>query len=178
MQYGTLLFQSALEVSDLLAEPVRAYLIAHPELQDVRVSAIDPDLADTAAFCKHYQIGLEASANCVIVEAKRAERVWYAACIVLATTRADVNGVVRKQLDARKISFAPMDIATSRTGMEYGGITPIGLPTDWPIFIDEQVARQERLIVGSGIRGSKILTTPDVLTSLNGAAVLAIAKTS
>ena len=62
-----------------------------------------PDLADTAAFCEHYDVGLDVSANCVVVEAKRADRVWHAACMVLATTRADVNGIVRKHVDARKI---------------------------------------------------------------------------
>jgi len=176
MKYGTLTFQNASETPELLAKPVREYLAAHRELQDVWVSEIDPSLADTAAFCEKYEIGLDVSANCVVVEAKRGERVWYAACIILATTRADVNGVIRKELDARKISFAPMDTATSLTSMEYGGITPIGLPADWPIYVDSQVVEQEKLIIGSGIRGSKILTTPNVLKSLRNAQVMNITK--
>ena len=176
MTYGTLTFQNALAAPGLLANPICEYLNNHPELQDVWVSKIDPSLADTAAFCEKYEIGLDVSANCVIVEAKRGDRVWYAACIILATTRADVNGVIRKALDARKVSFAPMDTATSLTGMEYGGITPIGLPADWPIYIDSQVIEQEKLIIGSGIRGSKILTTPDVLESLDNVQVMTIVK--
>lgn len=176
MKFGTLTFQAASEAPDLLAEPVREYLRVHPDLQDVWVSEIDPSLADTAAFCEKYEIGLDLSANCVIVEAKRGERVWYAACIILATTRADVNGVIRKALDARKVSFAPMDTATSLTSMEYGGITPVGLPADWPIYIDSQVVEQEKLIIGSGIRGSKILTTPGVLRSLPNTQVFSIVK--
>ncbi|MDT5281632.1 MAG: hypothetical protein QOJ20_2827 [Mycobacterium sp.] len=123
MELGKLTFVPASETPELVAEPVR------PHLQDgLWVSEIDPGLADTAAFCEHYGIGLDISANCVVVEARRAERTWKAACLVLATTRADVNGVVRKHLGARKISFAPMDTAVSLTGMEYGGITPVGLP--------------------------------------------------
>ncbi|MBY8854348.1 hypothetical protein K7G98_41355, partial [Saccharothrix sp. MB29] len=84
----------------------------------------DASLADTAEFCAHYGVPLSASANCVVVAGKRGDAVRYAACVVLATTRADVNGVVRKRLDARKASFAPMDEAVSLSGMEYGGITP------------------------------------------------------
>jgi len=175
MKYGTLTFERASDVPELLAEPVQKYLRTH-KTQDVWVSRIDPSLADTAAFCEKYEIGLEVSANCVVVEAKRGERVWYAACVILATTRADVNGVIRKALDARKVSFAPMEIAVSLTAMEYGGITPIGLPSEWPIFIDSQVMAQQKLIVGSGIRGSKVITTPEVLKSLENARVADIVK--
>jgi len=93
VQLGKLTFVPASEAPELVAEPVR------PHLQSgLWVSEIDPELADTAAFCEHYDIGLEMSANCVVVEARRAERTWHAACLVLATTRADVNGVVRKHL--------------------------------------------------------------------------------
>jgi prolyl-tRNA editing enzyme YbaK/EbsC (Cys-tRNA(Pro) deacylase) len=155
---------------ELVGEPVR--LAARDGLW---VTEIDPDLADTAAFCAHYEIGLDISANCVMVEARRAERVWYAACVVLATTRADINGIVRKHLGARKISFAPMDIAVSLTGMEHGGITPIGLPAEWPILIDSDVD-QQRVIIGSGVRGSKLLAATDVLASLSGADVMALTK--
>jgi len=140
------------------------------------VSEIDPGLADTTAFCEHYEIGLDVSANCVVVEARRADRVWFAACVVLAITRADVNGIVRKHLGARKISFAPMDAAVSLTGMEYGGITPVGLPDDWPILVDRNVIDQDRVIIGSGIRGSKLLAATEVLASLPNAEVLAITK--
>jgi prolyl-tRNA editing enzyme YbaK/EbsC (Cys-tRNA(Pro) deacylase) len=168
---GKLTFAPATEAPELVAEPVRPHLQA-----GLWVSAIDPELADTAAFCEHYDIGLDVSANCVVVEAKRAERVWHAACIVLATTRADVNGIVRKHLGARKISFASMDTAVSLTGMEYGGITPIGLPADWAILVDQNVIGQARVVIGSGIRGSKLLAATDVLASLPGAEVLAITK--
>ena len=171
MDVGKLAFCPAIDAPELVAQPVR------PHLQDgLWVSAIDPELADTAAFCEHYDIGLDISANCVVVEARRAERIWFAACVVLATTRADVNGIVRKHLGAHKISFAPMDSAVSQTGMEYGGITPIGLPADWPILIDLNVIDQQYVIIGSGIRGSKLQAATQVLTSLPNAEVLAITK--
>ncbi|WP_200828261.1 YbaK/EbsC family protein [Mycobacterium sp. 3519A] len=166
---GKLEFVAAGEAPDLVADAVR------PHLRDgLWVSAIDPDLADTAAFCDHYDIGLDVSANCVVVEARRADRVWYAACVVLATTRADVNGVVRKHLGARKISFASMDDAVALTGMEYGGITPVGSPADWPILVDANVVDQQRVVIGSGIRGSKLLADTSVLATLPNAEVLDI----
>jgi prolyl-tRNA editing enzyme YbaK/EbsC (Cys-tRNA(Pro) deacylase) len=171
VELGKLTFVPASEAADLVAEPVR------PHLQDgLWVSAIDPELADTAAFCEHYDIGMDISANCVVVEAKRAERVWHAGCLVLATTRADINGIVRKHLGARKVSFASMDTAVSLTGMEFGGITPIGLPADWPVLIDQTVIDQERVVIGSGIRGSKLLASTSVLASLPGAEVLEITR--
>ena len=176
MHYGTLDFEAASATPELLAEPVQNFLTVHPEIKDVWVSKIDPTLADTAAFCEKYEIGLDVSANCIVVEAKRGERIWYAACIILATTKADINGAVRRLLDARKISFAPMDKATALTAMEYGGITPIGLPADWSIIIDEQVLKQDKLIIGSGIRGSKILTASAVLSSLPNVQVQPIIK--
>ncbi len=171
MNLGKLTFEPSADAAELVAEPVRAHL-----RDGLWVSAIDPELADTAAFCEHYDIDLDVSANCVVVEAKRADRVWHAACMVLATTRADVNGVVRKHLGARKISFASMDTAVSLTGMEYGGITPVGLPADWPILVDQHVIDQERVVIGSGIRGSKLLASTAVLASLPGAEVLALTK--
>lgn len=174
MDVGNLRFVPVLEAIELVGGPVREYVHSPNAGDGLWVSAIDPNLADTAAFCEHYDIGLDMSANCVVVEAKRAERVWYAACLVLATTRADVNGIVRKHLGARKISFASMDTAVSLTGMEYGGITPIGLPADWPLLVDQNVIDQERVVIGSGIRGSKLLASPAVLASLPGADVLEI----
>jgi prolyl-tRNA editing enzyme YbaK/EbsC (Cys-tRNA(Pro) deacylase) len=169
---GRLTFVPVAQAVDLVGEPVRQQL----PVDGLWVSAIDADLADTAAFCEHYDIALDIAANCVVVEARRAERVWFAACVVLATTRADVNGIVRKHLGARKISFAPMASAVSLTGMEYGGITPLGLPAVWPILVDLNVIDQERVIIGSGIRGSKLLAATEVLASLSNAEVLAITK--
>src|SRR5207302_4720164 len=121
-----------------------------------QVAPIDPELADTAAFCERYGVPLEASANCVIVAGRRGAAVRFAACAVLATTRADVNGVVRRHLDARKASFAPMDDAVAQTGMEYGGITPIGLPADWPVLVDRAVVDSGLVVIGSGLRRSKL----------------------
>ncbi len=175
MNLGKLSFVPAKDNKFLVAKPVGDYLEQHnPDA--VWVSEIDAGLADTAAFCEHYQIGMDISANCVVLKAKREGRTWYAACLVLATDRADVNGIVRKELEASKISFAPMDEATSLSRMEYGGITPIGLPEDWPILIDSNVLKHDKVVIGSGIRGSKIYTATSVLAALPNAKVIDITK--
>lgn len=181
MRFGTLDFTPALDSPTLLAAPTAAVL-EHTRAADaaeaagVLVAAIDPSLADTAAFCEHYEISMADGANCVIVQARRGERTWYAACLVRGADRLDVNGAVRRHLDARKLSFASMQDAVELSGMEYGGITPVGVPADWPVLVDESVAAHERLIVGSGIRGSKLLVTGAFLAGLPNAEVLPIAQ--
>ena len=175
MRFGTLDFEPAGDAVELLA-PATAAALAGAANGDVLVAAIDPNLADTQAFCDHYEISVEAGANCVVVEAKRGERTWYAACLVLGSDKVDVNGVVRKHLGAKKASFAATETATALTGMEYGGINPIGLPADWPVLVDEAVAAGDRLIIGSGIRGSKLLVSGTFLAALPNAEVLPIAR--
>ena len=169
---GTLRTVPALSRPDLLGEPVAAALRSWAHAEQVQVAEIDPELADTAAFCAAYQVGLDASANCVVVAGKREGQVRYAACLVLATTRADVNGVVRRLLDVRKASFAAMDVAVAETGMAYGGITPIGLPASWPVFVDAAVAGTAEVVIGSGIRGSKLVLPGKALAGLPGAQVV------
>lgn len=168
---GSLATVPALERPDLLAEPVRAALAV---LDDPRVlvAEIEPDLADTAAFCAAYGVAPEQSANCVVVAGRRGETTTLAACVVLATTRADVNGLVRRRLDARKASFAPMDTAVRATGMEFGGITPVGLPEGWPVLVDAAVAAQPWVVVGSGLRRSKLVLPGALVAALPGAEVL------
>ena len=168
-----LAFAPALSRPDLLAELVAAALRGLPGLQgDVEVAEIDPALADTAAFCERYGVAPEESANCVVIAAKRGGETRYAACMVAATTRADVNGLVRRHLDARKASFAPVEAVTAATGMEYGGITPVGLPESWPVLVDEAVAKTGSVVIGSGIRGSKLRLPGRLLAALPAAQVL------
>lgn len=176
MHIGRLTAVPALDRPDLLAAPVAAALAALDgkiAVSDVGVAEIDPAMADTAAFCDQYGVAPGESANCVVVAGRRDGQTRLAACMVLATTRADVNGLVRRELDVRKASFAPMDQAVELTGMEYGGITPIGLPADWPVYVDAAVAATERVVIGSGLRRSKLTLPGTALASLPGAAVLA-----
>src|SRR6476661_3679917 len=167
---GSLTWLPATERPDLLGAPVAAALSLLPG--PVWVAEIDAELADTAAFCAAYDVPLEASANCVVVAARRAGQTTLAACLVLATTRADVNGLVRRHLGARKASFAPQDVAVAETGMAYGGITPVGLPPAWPILVDAAVAAADLVVIGSGTRGSKLAVSGAMLAALPTAEVL------
>ena len=165
----------ALDRPELLADPVAAALRAATDgasAERVLVAPIDPQLADTAAFCLAYEVPLDAAANCVVVAGRRGSQTTMAACVVLATTRADVNGVVRRHLDARKASFAAMDVAVAETEMEYGGITPIGLPSGWPVLVDAAAAAAPLVVVGSGLRRSKLVLPGALLATLPGASVI------
>ncbi|MGI8664651.1 MAG: YbaK/EbsC family protein [Jatrophihabitans sp.] len=158
---------------ELTADPVAAQLAAWSVLDRVQVAPIDAELADTAAFCQRYGVPMAEATKRVLVAGTQAGELRYAACVVLATDRADVNGALRRVLDVRKASFAAMVAAVALTGMEYGGITPIGLPAGWPIFIAGQVADAGPVVIGSGLRRSKLRIDGRLLAELPGAQVLA-----
>ena len=124
----------------------------------------DPELADTAAFCAAYGYPAEDSANTIIVIGK-SDPPKYAACVVLATTRLDVNNVVRHRFGVRKASFASGAQTQEMTGMMIGGVTPFGLPADLPIWVDSRVINRQRLLFGGGSRSCKVVGPPTLLTS-------------
>ncbi|MDP2775886.1 MAG: YbaK/EbsC family protein [Nocardioides sp.] len=166
---GSLAALPALAHPDLVAEPVAAALATWAHAASVAVTPIDPDLADTAAFGEAYGVPPEASANCVVVAGRRDGEERVAACVVRADTRADVNGVVRRLLGVRKCSFLPIERAVAESGMEYGGITPLGLPPTWRVLVDTRVARIDLAVIGSGLRQSKLLLPGGLLGELPGA---------
>ncbi|MEV3859978.1 YbaK/EbsC family protein [Streptomyces sp. NPDC050095] len=164
------------EALELLTRPV-ADAVRHwggtVPAQDLVHVDTDPEWADTSTFLEHYGPELlNQSANCVVVAGKRGGETTLAACVVLSATRVDVNGVARRQLGARKASFASMDTATGESGMEYGGITPIGLPADWPVLVDAAVADLPYVLIGSGTRRGKLIVPGKALAELPGAVVL------
>ncbi|HET9061527.1 MAG TPA: YbaK/EbsC family protein [Acidimicrobiales bacterium] len=152
--------------SHLVAKPTWATLETLGLLDEVGVVEIDPEVSDTAATQATF--GLEANmlANCVVVGGKREGQERIAACMVLSGTRADVNNTVKRLLDVRKASFLPMERAVELTGMEYGGITPIGLPSEWPVLVDSRVPAAGVVVIGSGVRQSKLLCPGELLTRL------------
>ena len=168
---GAMSGTSASERPDLLATPTLEALANLGLLDAVGVVEIDPAVSDTAATQQTFGLETDMLANCVVVGGKREGDERLAACVVLASTRADVNGVVRRYLDVRKASFLPMERAVTLTGMEYGGITPIGLPADWPQLVDHRVTVQRMVVIGSGVRRSKILIPGDLLGRLPAAVV-------
>jgi prolyl-tRNA editing enzyme YbaK/EbsC (Cys-tRNA(Pro) deacylase) len=151
----------------------RAWLVSHldPLGVDYELFACDPALADTAAFCAAYGFAPEDSANTIVVIGK-SDPPRYAACVVLAPNRLDVNRVVRDRLGTRKASFAPGDATRELTGMEIGGVTVFGLPAGMPIWIDARVMARDRIILGGGSRSWKVISTPAILGALPGAEVV------
>lgn len=138
---------------------------------ELEIVECDPALADTAEFCAAYGYSEEDSANTLVVVGKSDPKV-YAACVVLASTRLDVNGAVRKRFGTRKASFAPSDEAVAMTQMQPGGVTPFGLPPDLPIWIDAAVMTRDRIILGGGGRDRKVLGPPTLLTALPNSEVV------
>ena len=169
---GSLTTVPALDRPELLAPPVHEALRGLAVADRIGVVEIDPDLADTAACSEAYGLPMEAGANCVVVSGKRAGEERLAACVVRADTRADVNNVVKRTLDVRKASFHPMDRAVAESGMEYGGITPVGLPAEWRLLVDAAVLDIDVAIIGSGLRRSKLLLPGAVLAELPRAEVV------
>lgn len=157
---------------DLVAAPVAAALASWPAADRAAVVEIDPDLADTAAMTAEYDLPLAASGNCVVVTGRRSGEERTAACVVRADTRADVNTLVRRLLDVRKATFLSMDRAVEESGMEYGGITPVGLPDGWRLLVDERLLGEPVVILGSGVRRSKLLLPGSTLADLPGAEVV------
>ncbi|WP_211318631.1 YbaK/EbsC family protein [Nocardioides silvaticus] len=162
----------ALDHPELVAPPVAAALATWPAAAGVAVVEIDPDLADTAAMSAAYDLPMEVGVNCVLVAGKREGEERVAACLVRADTRADVNHTVKRLIDVRKPSFLPMERAVTESAMEYGGITPIGLPAPWRLLVDPRVLDVDVAVIGSGVRRSKLLLPGALLGELPGAEVV------
>ncbi|MDP6343032.1 MAG: YbaK/EbsC family protein [Alphaproteobacteria bacterium] len=156
-----------------MSEPATARIRALLEASGLRFEIVpcDPELADTAVFCEHYGYSLENSANTIVVRSKTGEE-KYAACVVLATTRLDVNKVVRKRLGARKVSFASAEETRQVTGMDLGGVTALGLPPDLPLWIDQRVMSYDPIILGGGDRASKIIVDPAIFRQLDNVEIV------
>jgi prolyl-tRNA editing enzyme YbaK/EbsC (Cys-tRNA(Pro) deacylase) len=157
---------------ELVSPTVRNALVSLALDSVVGVVEIDPALSDTAATQEAYGLTTDTLANCVIVTGRREGEERTAACLVPATTRADINGFVKRHLDVRKASFLSRELAVETTGMEFGAITPIGLPVGWPILVDDRIIHTPLVIVGSGIRRSKLIVPGELFASLPGVEVI------
>lgn len=130
------------------------------------VMDIDPALADTADFCEAYDVPLDRSANAILVASRKPEG-HHAVCLVLATTRLDVNGTVRRKLGVRKVSFAPAEVTMELTGQEIGGVTAFGVPDGIPVWVDARVVEPDWVIIGAGSRAAKIKLDPAQFSNLD-----------
>jgi prolyl-tRNA editing enzyme YbaK/EbsC (Cys-tRNA(Pro) deacylase) len=136
-----------------------------------KVLECTPELADTAAFCEHYHVALEQAANTILVGSRKVEPVRYAVCVVLGTTRLDVNKKVCELLDVRRASFTDAETTVQLTGMLIGGVVAIGIP-DLPIYVDRAVMQQKEVVMGGGNRSSKLLLNPQELLKLPNVQVI------
>ena len=158
----------AMPPEDAVAAAVQRLGVAHEMIP------IDPAFADTAAFCERYGYALDRSANTIIV-ASRKTPVRYAACVVLASTRLDVNGAVRRAMGVPKASFATTAQMTALTGMQVGGVTPLALPSEVPLFVDAAVMERDWVVVGGGGRATKIKTDTAVFPRLGAVVISGLA---
>jgi prolyl-tRNA editing enzyme YbaK/EbsC (Cys-tRNA(Pro) deacylase) len=174
MIIGKLDFLPILQHRELLSRPTAAYLFGLPGdvTADVCVAKIHPDYADGNELCKQYGTDPQRCGNCIVVEAKRGERLWLVACLVPLNHKMDLNGFVRRQLHARRVSLAPKEATIKLSGMEYGSINPTGLPAGWSILIDARLANADLVITGSGLVASKLLLPGKLLAHLPNATVV------
>jgi len=154
-----------------VAEAIKSWTGSTP-IEEILVAEIDPAFTGSAEFCDHYGIPHSEGSNCVIIEAVRGDQRTLAACVAPISCRMDINGVVRKTLNGRRASFAPKDEVLQLTQMEYGGITPVGLPAGWRILLDERVVNAPRMVVGAGIIKAKLSLPGKALIELPGAQVV------
>ena len=171
-QLGTLVSLRVADHPGLLAPPVVDALASWAHTDEIAVVEIDPVVADTAAMSAAYDLPMTTGANCVVVAGRRDGEERVAACLVRADTRADVNNLVKRTLDVRKASFLAVDRAVGESGMEYGGITPIGLPAGWRVLVDRRVLDIDVAVIGSGVRRSKLLVPGRLLAELPRAEVV------
>jgi prolyl-tRNA editing enzyme YbaK/EbsC (Cys-tRNA(Pro) deacylase) len=169
---GTLIAAPVPKASELVAPVVLAAIVAAGLEDAIGVVEIDPELSDTAATEAAYELAADTLANCVIVTGKRDGEERIAACLVPSHTRADINNLVKRRLDVRKASFMPRESAVELTGMEFGAITPVGLPAGWPIYVDAAIIQTPLLVVGSGIRRSKLIIPGELFASLPGVEIV------
>ncbi|BEP12055.1 hypothetical protein acdb102_03660 [Acidothermaceae bacterium B102] len=151
--------------ADLLHPSVAAAVTALGVVHEVLECT--PDLADTAEFCAHYGFTLAEAANTIVVMSRKVEPPRYAVCVVLGTTRLDVNHAVRDLLGVKRASFADGDTTVALTGMQIGGVTAPGID-GLPVYIDSAVLDQARIVMGGGNRSSKLLMAPAELLKLPG----------
>jgi prolyl-tRNA editing enzyme YbaK/EbsC (Cys-tRNA(Pro) deacylase) len=156
-----------------MSGPISATVLASlEELEaDFSTMACDPDLADTAAFCAHYDIPEDRSANAIVLASRRPEGV-HAMFLVLATTRLDVNRMGRELMDVKKVSFASPEVTATVTGMVMGGVTPFGRPADLPLFVDAAVTEPDWVVVGGGSRDLKVKVDPEVFSRMPNTSVV------
>lgn len=147
-------------------------IFSEDEKNNILVAEINPEYMDGIKLCEHYNIDIKKGANCLICECKRGENKSYVALLVPTGYRYNMSSTVRKYTNSRMVSVAPLEYVLEKTKMEYGSINPIGLPSDWRIFVDPKVMEADRIICGSGLQNSKISLPSEYLLKLSNVEIL------
>ena len=161
-----LVFKDIIGNEDLLPDRVNKFISEFDKDNEIKVAEIDPEYADGEALHNAYDVPYEMKLNCLIIKGSRGETIKYAALVVPYGKRANMNAKVRNPLDVKEVRFADLDHVISQTGMEFGSITPIGLPDDWFILVDSSVLEQEDIIVGGGRACSKLMMPSRLIKKL------------
>ncbi|KND57377.1 hypothetical protein BSCH_00476c [Candidatus Paraburkholderia schumanniana] len=161
--------------ADEISADLPPSMLATMNGSDIVVFRVPDDASDTTACSERYGIDLQDCANTIVVRYKKDGGEQYAAIVTLASRRLDVNSAVRRELGAKRISFASREVATELSGMEYGGITTFGVPHSWSVLVEAAVMERERIVMGAGIREAKLLLSPQRLLDLPNATVAALA---
>lgn len=175
VKVGDLIFGKAVDNPSLIAPPIKTFLAqwnGQVSKNEILVAEINPEFSDSLSFCKKYNIPLTQGGNCLVIEAQRGNDISYAACLVPINSKANLNSIVRKHLNARRVSLAEKDFAVQTSGMEYGSITIIGLPSEWSLLIDESLISITNLVIGGGLRKSKLLIQGELLSKLPNATII------
>ncbi|MFS1664656.1 YbaK/EbsC family protein [Streptococcus sp. zg-JUN1979] len=165
-------FKPASESKDILSASVWEGIVTLNATQDIQVAEINPEFADGDSLNREYGVPFDQEANCLVLEGKRGDETKYAALLIPYGKKANTNATVKRPLDVSKVGFAPLDFVLEQTGMEFGAITPIGLPETWSLLIDSQILEQEKILVGGGLVQSKLLVPTQLLTQLPNAQVI------
>jgi prolyl-tRNA editing enzyme YbaK/EbsC (Cys-tRNA(Pro) deacylase) len=143
---------------------------------DIKVFLVDSDASDTTQFSERYGFSLADCANTIVLRYRKDGEDYHAAVVTLGSRRLDINGAVKAELGAQRLSFAKREVAVELTGMEFGGITAFGAPRDWVVLVDEAVMQREQVVMGAGVRAAKLLLSPNILSHLPNVNVAALAS--
>jgi prolyl-tRNA editing enzyme YbaK/EbsC (Cys-tRNA(Pro) deacylase) len=140
---------------------------------DAVVFPVPDDASDTPAFCARFGWPADDCANTIVVRYSLTKNGddRHAAVLTLGARRLDVNGALKRALAAKRLSFARLETAVALSGMEFGGITAVGLPAGLPLLVDQAVTARPHVVIGAGWRRTKILLAPAALAALPGARV-------
>ena len=139
--------------------------------ENLEIYECKDEFSDTQNFCDHYGFDIEDSCNAILIKAKKPKE-FYAMFCVLGSTRLDVNQKAKIAMGAKRVSFASREEAELVTNQIYGGLSPLGLPDNMKIFVDQNVMNREKLFIGAGNRVSKFFLSPKLLVELTNAEVL------